>query len=378
LSSSCEINIVPSQQLLNPWQKTALNWIANLQSGRDVVIAVDLTESVGFNEGTKIRLRQIVEDSLKQGDSVYVVPFAATVNPLQDRTDSLTLDNAIVFTGKATDIEKIIEAIPTQSNTILKNTDIQRAELYIYQGLAQINQCRLSQNLPIKSQSVVWITDAPLLTQPGINSETWIETPSDSPFRLKESPESQNRQKWLEVLPLQSKSLDLESYQLTIIDIPPTVQEFCTPAPGGKQTCLVNPYLFKQLWLPVSLLFIFSLGSLIGLGVGLNYWRLIRKKWRLIIDFESGNQEEQICYLANNQKIAIGLEGINSINCPGSEIRGYLERRGTQLFLIPTGLEPLEYRGTELTKSEKVSYNYFTLNCPTNNQDFEITIKLSK
>jgi len=378
LSSSCEINIVPSQQPLNSWQKTALNWVSHLHTGRDVVIAIDLTESVGFNDGTKIRLRQIVEDSLKQGDSVYVVPFAATVNPLASHTDSLTAENAILFTGKATDIEKIIQAIPTQSNTVVKNTDIQRAELYIYQGLAQINQCRLVQNLPIKSQSVVWITDAPLLTQPGIDSETWIETPSDSPFRLKESPESQNRQKWLEVLPLKSKSIDLESYQLTIIDIPPTVQEFCTPTPGGKQTCLVNSYLFQQLWLPASLLLILSLGSLIGLGIALNYWRLIRKKWRLTIKFESDNQENQICYLANHQKIPIGSEGINSINCPGSEIRGYLERRGNQLFLIPTGLEPLEYRGTELTKSEKVSYNYFTLNCPTNNQDFEITITLGK
>ncbi|MFM6280742.1 MAG: VWA domain-containing protein, partial [Dolichospermum sp.] len=116
-------------------------------------------------------------------------------------------------------------------------TDIQKAELTIYQGIAQINQNRLMKNQPIKPQSVVWVTDAPLGTKPGITSEIWIETPGDSPFRIAESPPSQERQKWIETLPLKERSRtiknqDNKDYKLSVVDINPTVQEFCTPAPG--------------------------------------------------------------------------------------------------------------------------------------------------
>ncbi|ELS00024.1 VWA domain-containing protein [Gloeocapsa sp. PCC 73106] len=372
MNSSCETQIIPSQQPLQPWQKNALNWVASLHGGRDVVIAIDLTESVGFNDGTTIRLRQIVEDSLQPNDTVYVVPFAATVNPLNSP------ESSIIFRGKAGEIETIIQAIPTESVLNLKNTDIQAAELYIYQKLAQINQCRLSQNLPVKPQSVVWITDAPLFTEAGITSEVWIETPAESPFRVRDSHLSQTRQAWLEVLPLKKRSLTLDSYQITVVDIPPTVQEYCTPAPGGRETCLVGPYLFNQLWLPTTALFIFLLGSILGLGFAVNYWRRLQKRWRLNIDFEGTNQEAQTNYLAHQQKITIGGEGFNAISCPGTEIRAYLERKNIQMYLTPTGLAPISYRGNEITTKQKISTNYFTINCPQNGKDFYINIKVTK
>jgi hypothetical protein len=44
--------------------------VARLHGGHDVVLAIDLTESVGLNDEGRIRLRQIVEDSLRPGDPV--------------------------------------------------------------------------------------------------------------------------------------------------------------------------------------------------------------------------------------------------------------------------------------------------------------------
>ncbi len=67
--------VTPGQPLTD-FQKTGLEWVGRLHGGRDVVLAIDLTESVGLNDEGHIRLRQIVEDSLKSGDTVYVVPFA--------------------------------------------------------------------------------------------------------------------------------------------------------------------------------------------------------------------------------------------------------------------------------------------------------------
>ncbi len=66
--------VIPGQPLSSQ-QKLGLELVTRLHSGRDVVLAIDLTESVGINDEGRIRLRQIIEDSLKPGDSVYVVPF---------------------------------------------------------------------------------------------------------------------------------------------------------------------------------------------------------------------------------------------------------------------------------------------------------------
>ncbi|PSB54734.1 hypothetical protein C7B77_17265, partial [Chamaesiphon polymorphus CCALA 037] len=255
---------MPSRQPLTDWQKMGLK-LTSSQQGRDVVLAIDLTGSVRLNDEGRLRLKQIIQDSLRPGDAVYVAPFASIVNPLQPQVDCLSADAAIPFSGKPADIERILQKLPLQSSDALQNTDIQIAEATIYKGLAQLNQCRLTANKPVRTQSVVWITDAPLLSNPGIASSVWVETPAGSPFREQNSAQSQERQAWIDALPLKLRSQNIGNYNLSVVDIAPTVQEFCTPAPGGQETCLINGYLFQQLWLPVLLS---SVGILTALGGG--------------------------------------------------------------------------------------------------------------
>jgi hypothetical protein len=212
LNPSCS-KVVPSHQPLSDWQKTGLK-LTSSREGRDVVLAIDLTESVGLNDEGRLRLKQIIQDSLVPGDSVYVVPFASTVNPLQPQMDSLSAGAAIPFQGKPTDIDRILQTLPFNSNNTQKYTDIQLAEASVYKGLAQLNQCRLTSNKSVKSQSVVWLTDAPLLTKPGISSAVWVETPATSPFRQKNSAESKERQEWLDALPLRLRSQKIGNYNL--------------------------------------------------------------------------------------------------------------------------------------------------------------------
>ncbi len=372
MSLNC-LNITPGQPL-NSWQIFGLE-LVSLFRGRDVVIAIDLTESVGLNDEGRIRLRQIVADSLQRGDRVYVIPFATEVDSPQ---------SVIKFRGKQ-DIDQVLSAVPLEMEEGLRNTDIQRAEGFVYEELAIINQCRLLENQTVLPQSVVWLTDAPLLTTAGINSETWIETPADSPFRVADSVESQQRWSWIEALPLSARSrsiitADNREYQLTVVDIKATVQEFCTPAPGGKETCLVTPYLIQQLWLPGLILGMGVMGSAIALQKFVSW----RKKWKLVISSDHTTEEEQICYLKHKQKIAIGdvdPHCIDTIPCPGSEVRAYIERSGNKLFLLPTGLEEVYYNGQEVrTKTLLPSYS-FRINCPDPskaNREFEIFINIKK
>jgi hypothetical protein len=221
------LSTVTPGQSLTPQQKIGLELITRLHKGRDVVLAIDLTESVGINSEGRIRLRQIIEDSTKPGDSVYVVPFASEVSSLEGTSDSHPLGIPIDFGSKSKEnLEKVLQKIPASADLKLQNTDIQRAELTIYQGLAQLNQNRLQQNQPIKPQSVVWITDAPLLVSSG---NEWIETPANSPFRVKDSPESREHQSWLNALPLNKRELLIKNaqskdYKLAVVDIAPTVQ----------------------------------------------------------------------------------------------------------------------------------------------------------
>ncbi|MBD2504017.1 VWA domain-containing protein [Anabaena azotica] len=375
--------ITPGQPL-SATQKLGLNLVA-VGRGRDIVLAIDMTESVGLNDEGRIRLRQIVEDSLKPGDLVYVVPFAKDVDLRDVKLGVHPLGTPVNFSsGSKADIDKVLAKIPFNPDPNRYGTDIQRAELTIYQGLAQINQERLQQKQAIKPQSVVWLTDAPLFKKPGITSQVWIETPADSPFRIAQSPESQERQAWISALPLQVRSRsittqDNKQYKLTVVDIAPTVQEFCTPAPNNKEVCLVNPYLRQQLWLPTLVLFIFVLAVL---GTAWKVFRL-RKTWDLIVDFEAtATPEDKKCRLPNKKRIAIGeydATCVDSIDCPGVEIRAYLERRGESLYLVPTNSAPIYYQGKEINSRTRISNSRFRLNCPdTRKGDYEIIIQVKK
>ncbi|MDB9373236.1 VWA domain-containing protein [Nodularia sphaerocarpa] len=373
--------ITPGQQI-TPRQQFGLSLVSRLGGGRDVILAIDLTESVGLNNEGRIRLRQIIENSIKPGDDIYIVPFAQDV-VLGEVTPRVNfLANPIKYSHKTPEnLAKLLEKIPLTSDSKYSGTDIQRAELTIYQGVAQINHNRLQKKQAIKPQSVVWLTDAPLFTQPGINSKVWIETPADSPLRIADSPESQERQAWIKILPIHKRSLSITTpenrpYTLTVVDIPATVQEFCTPAPGNQETCLVNPYLKQQLWLP-SLILLLILASFFGSTLKLNR---LHKKWQLHIYFQEN--EEQICTLKNNQRIAIGEDDrscTDFIDCPGPEVRAYLERKGEKLYLVPNKLDSIHYNGREITSRTLISNSKFRLNCPENPQrDYEIIIQITK
>jgi hypothetical protein len=65
--------------------------LTSSREGRDVVLAINLTESVGLNDERRLRLKQIIQDSLVPSDSVHIVPFASTANPLQPQVDSLSV-----------------------------------------------------------------------------------------------------------------------------------------------------------------------------------------------------------------------------------------------------------------------------------------------
>ena len=370
MNSSCS-KVVPSHQPLSDWQKTGLK-LTSSQQGRDVVLAIDLTGSVRLNDEGRLRLKQIIQDSLHPGDAVYVVPFASTVNPLQPQVDCLSAGAAMPFDGKPADIDRILQTLPLKSSDALQNTDIQIAEATIYKGLAQLNQCRLTANKSIRSQSVVWLTDAPLLTKPGITSAIWVETPATSPFRQQNSAASKERQEWLNALPLQMRSQKIGNYNLSVVDIAATVQEFCTPAPGGSETCLINGYLFQQLWLPVLL---GSLGILTTLAGGiwwLRHWRSLKQAWRLTISGES-DSEQQICYLRNRQKLGIGSD----IECQGHDIRGYLRREGNKLWLEPSGELPIHYQNSEVTQRQILTGRRIRLNYPHQSRELELTIVIN-
>lgn len=370
--------VTPGQPL-SPQQKTGLELVARLHGGHDVVLAIDLTESVGLNNEGRIRLRQIIEDSLKPGDSVYVVPFASDVTPLAGASDLYPLGIPIKFSSKSQkNLDKVLQNIPLSADLKLQNTDIQRAELFIYQGVAQLNQNRLQQNQPIKPQSIVWITDAPLLASSG---NEWIETPANSPFRVKDSPESRERQSWLDALPMIKRELLIKSerkdYKLAVVDIAPSVQEFCTIAPSSQELCKVNPYLFGQLWLPASIL----TAGLVAIPFLLLHWINTRKKWRFQVTFESSGDEKECRPLLPGKCLAVGAGSncVDEIDCPGSEVRAYLERKGNKLYLLPTKLASIQWNGREITKRTCLTGSRIKLNCPDErNRDFYIDIRVSK
>ena len=370
VNSSCS-KVVPSHQSLSDWQKKGLEIISS-QQGRDVVFAIDLTGSVRLDDEGRLRLKQIISDSLRPGDAVYVVPFASTVNPLKLKADSLASVSMIPFNGNLTDVDRILQELPLKSSDDLRNTDIQLAELTIYMGLAQLNQGRLTSNIGVKFQSVVWVTDAPLLTKPGITSDTWNETPANSPFRREDSAESKERQQWINILPLQRRSQKIATYDLSVVDVAPTVQEFCTLAPSGQETCLINRYLFQQLWMPALISFLCIVVVLTGGAWWFKRWNSFRKKWKVTITDETGS-EEQIHYLANRQKLGIGSD----IECRGQDVRGYLQREGNKLFLEPSSSSSIYYQNSEVTKRQILTGRHIRLSYLHKSSDLELTITIN-
>jgi len=239
------VPVVPGNRPLTPQQQQGLDGVARIGGGRDVVLAIDLTESVGINDPGRQHLRQIIEKTLAPGDTVHIISFATTTRP------------PLVFHYQgAQSIPKILAVIPMNAGPE-QGTDIMCAELDAYKYVAQLNQDRLVNNQPIKPQSVVWITDAPLEIPEG-QSQQWKEAPFSS-CGIQTSELAQARTMWMEKLPRISREIQPGKFRLTVVDIQPTVQEFCTPRPGGGEVCLVNEYLIKQLWLP----------GLVAGGVGL-------------------------------------------------------------------------------------------------------------
>ena len=320
-------------------QSEKLKWVSWLDPGRDVVLAIDLTESVGLNDSGRRTLRQIVEDSLKPGDITHIITFSDKI---------LSRDSLKEF--EISQIEEVLAKIPLKVDKDQKNTDIQEAELYIYKYLAQLNYDRLTTQRPVKSQSVIWITDAPLFTESGITSDVWIETPASSPFRDKNSPKSVEREKWLEVLPYTEQSKQIQktvgssdysnsSFTITIVDIPPFIQESCAPLTGGRMGCLVDSYINQQLFWPSIFATIGLAFFLVLLVTLIRYCVAYNTTWVLEVGFESDHKrDDKTLYLKLGEKISIGEEDLDGL--PGiTQTVAYLERRKNSLYIVSLGDE---------------------------------------
>ncbi|MDR7897167.1 MULTISPECIES: hypothetical protein [unclassified Thermosynechococcus] len=310
--------VVPGNRPLTPQQKDGLAWVGRW-GGRDVVLAIDLTESVGLNDPGRLHLRQIIEKTLTKGDTVHILPFAMTVR------------SPVVFEYQGSvDIPKILEAVPMNAGTE-QGTDIMCAELFVYRYLAQLNQDRLHNQQPIKNQSVIWITDAPLNLPQG-QADQWIEVPN-SVCGLADTPEAQERSQWFAALPMQQRSIQPGNFQLTVVDVPATVQEFCTPKPGGGDICLVDAYLRGQLGWQILLASV--LGVLV-LGAGLWFavhWLRQQIPWSVTV--QVGDQEYRFA-LKHGQKIGVGGSVAGTflvVPLPSMMAIAILERRDQNLII---------------------------------------------
>jgi hypothetical protein len=374
--------VTPGQKALTSDQQSRLDWVAHLQGGRDVIFAIDITESVGINDKGRNSLKQIIQDSLDPGDTVYIVPFASDIL-LKQRSIDRPFGEPIYFKQKdPIIIQEILDRVPLNANLTVQNTDIQRAELTIYQGIAQINQNRLYQNEKVRPQSIVWLTDAPLNT---VEAKEWKEIPFDSPFRNIGSTESISRQNWLKNLNIitRQRELKIDKFTLTVVDLPPTIQESCTPAPGGKESCLVDNYLKGQLWLPFTIISIIFTILIAALGLYLNWWMKTKKDWQIHVNLDSRVDDEiPIIKLSNNKTIGIGgvdercREGIAWKN---SEIRGYIERRGNQTYLIPNFTQSIYLNDIEVKKQVKITTSRIKIRCLDSQQrDCYLELRISK
>jgi len=348
--------VVPGNRALTSEQQQGLDWVARIGGGRDVVLAIDLTESVGINDPGRQHLRQIIEKTLNPGDTVHIISFATTTRP------------PIVFQYQGENsISEILAAIPMNAGSE-QGTDIMCAELDVYKYVAQLNQDRLVANQPIKPQSVIWITDAPLEIPEG-QSQQWIEAPNSS-CGLAGSELAQARTVWMKDLPRTSREIQPGQFRLTVVDIEPTVQEFCTPRPGGGEVCLVNDYLVKQLWLP-SLLGIVLLVGVIGFAA----WGLHRnRRWQINITL--GEQDFPF-QLGPGQKVGLGAFGpgcVGYIPLQTMELQGTLERNGTNLYITQQNNAFLTLNGQAIIGTKEIPRNlgFFTFECT--GQTIQVTV----
>jgi hypothetical protein len=97
--------------------------------------------------------------------------------------------------------------------------------------------------------------------------------------------------------------------------------------------------------------------------------------------------EPQRFELKNNQKIAIGefnQSYSGSIDCPGAEIRGYIQRQGRNFYIVPSGIElssstSMYYGENEITVQHKISGRRINLNCPDHKgKEFLVEIVIDK
>lgn len=362
--------VYPSKEKLSPEQKFGLEVVSKLvpNQGREIVIAIDRTQSVRIEEEGRTRITQLIRDALQVGDRVYIVNFATDI-------DDAELAKEPIVIRSNEDKTKLLSNLSFDANPKLQNTDIQNAEWKIYRQLAQLNQERLIAKQPIYRQSVIWMTDAPLFTKSPATEQDWIETPTNSPFRDANSQQSKDRDAWLRSLDLLNKperSHQIkDNYKLTTVDIEPTVQEICTYAPGRQTNCLVTPYLVDQLWLRALIFGVVSLAVLIGLILSGLHIYASRKEWKISI-----NDDHQNVRMKNRYNL-----GEYPFDCGDSEIRGCLVRRGKELWLEPNKSNGLQIRldQQEITIREKILKDYFTLTLNGENAvQKEFIVKITK
>ena len=340
--------IYPSKENLTPLQKWGLERISSppLNQGREIVLAIDRTESVKIEEEGRTRITQIIRDALKVGDRIYIVDFATEANfPVEP-----------IVINSIDDKNKILNNLSFSPDITKHNTDIQNAEWTVYRRLAVLNQERLISNRPVYRQSVIWMTDAPLFTQSTTIAKDWEETPFNSVFRDINSAQSKDRNAWLESLPFLSKTERSHqingNYKLTVVDIAPTVQEICTYAPSGQNSCLVTPYLTNQLGLPLAICGLTSIIFLAGLIIGGFNIYASKKQWKISIN---GYDYQQML-----SKYELGQD---SFDCGDSGTRGYLVRRGKSLWIEPiiNGDLKVLIDDVEIQQKKKLLENAFTV-----------------
>ena len=97
----------------------------------------------------------------------------------------------------------------------------------------------------------------------------------------------------------------------------------------------------------------------------------------------TAKEDDQVCYLGNNQRIAIGEyepSCADSIDTPGPEVRGYLVRKGEKLYLEPTGEAAILLNGKEISQRTLITNTgRIRLNCPDSKKgEYEILIQVKK